>query len=342
MGGSADRVSPQGLTEISTILDALQRAVILTDCEMMITGWNAKAEQLYGWPTAEAIGRSVYDLITPPDLLDVGRSVMADVLAGHTWTGDIRVLRRDGSQRLTFSFINPVVDASGKIVGAISSANDITDARRLEREASTAADHLLLAFAAGDVGTWRWDRRGSLMSWDDAMCRLFGIEPSAFDGESWQHLVHPDDLERVTSNLAAAIEHRGAYEVDFRVIWADRSEHWIDSRGKVFVGDANEVLGTIGYATEITDRKAAELDARRRAADAERLANDESRQRLRLEFLVGLNDLAIQAVDHRDLMRRTAMAAVPRLGDWCTVHFAPQPGVHEIEVAHSDPDRMEW
>ncbi|MEO6123239.1 MAG: SpoIIE family protein phosphatase, partial [Ilumatobacteraceae bacterium] len=42
------------------------------------------------------------------------------------------------------------------------------------------------------------------------------------------------------------------------------------------------------------------------------------------------------------LMRRTAMAAVPRLGDWCTVHFAPQPGVHEIEVAHSDPDRMEW
>ena len=63
-----------------------------------------------------------------------------------------------------------------------------------------------------------------------------------------------------------------------------------------------------------------------------------------MEFLDGLNDSALSAGDHRELMRNVAAAAVPQLGDWCAVYFVPE-GVAEspeVEVAHSDPAKVVW
>ena len=340
----ANRVTPNRLPPVAAIIDALPRAVIVVDSATIIIGWNVEAERTYGWTVGDAVGHSVYDLITPPELLEQGRAVMAGVLDGTPWTGDLRIVRKDGQQRITFSFLTPVHDDDGRVVAVVSAADDVTDVRRVERDASRTADHLLLALAAGHLGTWRWDRASGRSIWDEAMCRLYGFEPDEFDGrlETWSGRVHPDDAAATVAVVARAIEQKAAYATEHRVVWPDGSVHWVDARGKVVVDELADVVGTIGCATDITDRKVAEMAARQRADTAERLATDEYRQRARLEFLVELNDLVLHAVDHLDLMRRAAFAAVPRLGDWCTVHFAPQPGLHQIEVAHRDPAKVEW
>lgn len=344
MGDNADRLGVYRVRPLSVPLDALPRAVIVADMEMVVTGWNAHAETLYGWTAAEAIGRVAYDLITPPEMVELAHSVMAFVIAGDSWTGDFRVVRKDGTQRIISSLLNPLFDDDGQVVGALCEADDVTDLRRQEREAGWISDHLLLALAAGNLGTWRWDRVTGITIWDDAMCALFGLKPGEFDGtfDAWRDNIHPDDVVAALQIIDHAIEQRSAYAIEHRVIWPDGSVHWVDGRGMVILDADGESAGTIGCVTDITDRKLAEFAAQRRAADAEQLAVDESRQRDRLEFLVELNDLSLDASDHLDLMRRSALAAVPRLGDWCIVHFAPQPGVHQIEVAHKDPQKAEW
>ncbi len=65
--------------------------------------------------------------------------------------------------------------------------------------------------------------------------------------------------------------------------------------------------------------------------------------RERLEFLAELNRVALAANDYRSLMRAVTAAAVPELGDWCTLHFVPEPGgTPEVEVAHTDVAKIEW
>jgi serine phosphatase RsbU (regulator of sigma subunit) len=109
----------------------------------------------------------------------------------------------------------------------------------------------------------------------------------------------------------------------------------------VTIDDDGNVTGTIGCVADITARKQLELETERRAREAEQVAARERLQRERLEFLDGLNDSALSAADHRELMRNVAAAAVPQLGDWCAVYFVPE-GVKtpEIEVAHRDPDKV--
>jgi PAS domain S-box-containing protein len=206
-------------------------------------------------------------------------------------------------------------------------------------------DHLALALAAGELGTWRWDRATGVTAWDPTMERLFGLEPGEFDGtfEGWVAMVHRDDVERALEVVERAVADRAPYELEHRVIWSDGSVHWLHGRGMVTVDDEDNVTGTIGCSADITARKQLEIDAERRVVEAERIAARERQHRQRLEFLDSLNDSAISATDHRGLMHNVASAAVPQLGDWCAVYFVPEgSAVPEIEVAHRDPAKVAW
>ena len=198
---------------------------------------------------------------------------------------------------------------------------------------------------SGDLGTWRWDRATGATVWDATLERLFGLEPGTFGGtfEAWVELLHPDDAPAVLATLERAVADRAPYDVEYRVVWPDGSVHWLQDRGMVTVDDDGNVTGTIGSAGDVTARKLLLLAASDRARVAEELVEHERRQRDRFEFLTALNDASRTARGHRQLMRAVAAAAVPRLGDWCAIHFLAEPGSPpEVEVAHADPEKVAW
>ena len=68
-----------------------------------------------------------------------------------------------------------------------------------------------------------------------------------------------------------------------------------------------------------------------------RLIDRERRRRDELEFMANLTDTALVSVDHVDLMRRVCRAAVPTLGDWCSLYFVPETGGPPlVEFNHVD------
>src|SRR5207245_680457 len=47
------------------ILDTAQEAYIAMNSAGTVTAWNPKAEETFGWPKAEVMGRKMSDLIVP-------------------------------------------------------------------------------------------------------------------------------------------------------------------------------------------------------------------------------------------------------------------------------------
>jgi PAS domain S-box-containing protein len=213
------------------------------------------------------------------------------------------------------------------------------------QQASYLHDHFALALAAGQLGTWRWDMATSLTVWDAALEQLFGLEPGAFDGtmDAWVALMHPEDADHALAVVELAVSERAPYELEHRVIWPDGTVHWLYCRGMVTFDDEGNVTGTIGCTGDVTARKQLEIDAERRVAEAERVAERERLHREQFEFMDRLNDSAISAADHRELMHNVAAAAVPQLGDWCALYFVPEGATApEVEVAHRDPAKVAW
>jgi PAS domain S-box-containing protein len=119
------------------IVEGSPDAVILGDAEGIIRLWNAGAEAVFGYTSAEAIGHSM-DIIIPERLRgrhwDGYRRVMATGSSRYG-AGDllaVPAVRKDGSGISVEFTIQTLRDEAGRITGLVAILRDVT--KRFQRE----------------------------------------------------------------------------------------------------------------------------------------------------------------------------------------------------------------
>ncbi|MEI7613119.1 MAG: PAS domain S-box protein [Betaproteobacteria bacterium] len=122
----------------SWIVEQMADAMIYSDKEGIIRGWNAAAESLFGYAKDEAVGQNL-DLIIPERLRDAHwdgfNRAMASSATKHAGRATVTrsLTRSKGTIYVEMSFA-VVVDADGKAVGSVAVARDATQRRENERE----------------------------------------------------------------------------------------------------------------------------------------------------------------------------------------------------------------
>jgi len=107
-------------------------AVALVNDHGQITALNPAFERLFGYTAAEAKGRTIDDLIVPPDGLEEARQYTRKTLEGREVTQDEGVRhRQDGSPVRVWMSASPVIIAS-RLRGAFVTYTDVTDRHRAE------------------------------------------------------------------------------------------------------------------------------------------------------------------------------------------------------------------
>lgn len=120
------------------ILGGSPDGVIFADAEGIIRVWNAGAEALFGYPAAEAIGRSL-DIIIPEGLR--GRHCEGyhrTMATGETKYGKdllaVPGIRKDGT-RISLEFsISMIRDPNGALIGTAAILRDVTARWKKEKE----------------------------------------------------------------------------------------------------------------------------------------------------------------------------------------------------------------
>jgi PAS domain S-box-containing protein len=116
--------------DLQALVDAAGDAIVVADPDGIIRLWNAAAERIFGFPAAEALGRSL-DLIIPERFRarhwDGYREVMR---TGRTRYGSdvlrVPALRRDG-QRISIAFTVAILTGpDGRVTGIAAFVRDET------------------------------------------------------------------------------------------------------------------------------------------------------------------------------------------------------------------------
>jgi PAS domain S-box-containing protein len=124
--------------EESWIIEQMADAMIYSDKEGVIRGWNAAAESLFGYAKDEAIGQNL-NLIIPERLRDAHWAGFNRAMASSAtkYAGRATVTRSlthsKGTIYVEMSFA-VVVDGEGNAVGSVAVARDATQRRENERE----------------------------------------------------------------------------------------------------------------------------------------------------------------------------------------------------------------
>ena len=132
---------------LGAIVESSEDAIIGTDLDGNIQSWNTGAARMYGYPAAEAKGRSMRILIpeaSPEDPKEMIREILDGKPVDHHES--IR-LRKDGQTLPVSITLSPIKDIKGKIIGISAIERDITDRRQEEEERLYLIDELSRALA---------------------------------------------------------------------------------------------------------------------------------------------------------------------------------------------------
>ena len=120
---------------LAGIVESSDDAIVSKDLEGTITSWNPAAERMFGYTSAEAVGRSIR-MIIPPDRQDEEAMVLARIKRGESIEHYETIrCRKDGSFLPISLTVSPLRNTDGTIVGASKIARDISERKRAEEQA---------------------------------------------------------------------------------------------------------------------------------------------------------------------------------------------------------------
>jgi PAS domain S-box-containing protein len=146
----------------SQLLNAVQQAVIATDLRGRITYWNGYAERLYGWKAREVRGQLITRVLPDQELPGQTFAIVRNLKPGQSWTGEVTLKRRDGSDLPLLASTSPVFGLKGKLIGTLGVTTDITTRKNFERslkqarktaEEASAAKSIFLANMSHEIRT---------------------------------------------------------------------------------------------------------------------------------------------------------------------------------------------
>jgi PAS domain S-box-containing protein len=119
---------------MAAIVESSDDAIISADLKGAITSWNIGAERLYGYTTAEIIGRPVATIF-PPGRQDEESRILERIKKRERISHYETVRRRkDGTDVEVSLTASPILGRGGRIIGVSKTARDITWRKRVEVE----------------------------------------------------------------------------------------------------------------------------------------------------------------------------------------------------------------
>jgi PAS domain S-box-containing protein len=162
------------------ILDTSDDAIVSKDLDGIVTSWNRAAEAMFGYTAEEMIGASIRTII-PADRQQEEDEVLARIRRGDRVHHFETIRRRKDGTLVPISLtVSPVVDSTGRIIGASKIARDISERVRLE---AIARAQSAIAEKIGEIGATlssTLDRDAIAQKVTDAATELTDAEFGAF------------------------------------------------------------------------------------------------------------------------------------------------------------------
>ena len=258
---TSSRLAEQALGESEArqgaMIEAALDAIILMDHAGRILEFNPAAERIFRYKREDVLGREMAELIIPPGLRDGHRRGMERYLA----TGEAHVLgrrieitgmRADGSE-FPVELAIARISSNGPPVftGFI---RDITERTKAEQELRGTQERLRMVVAGSPIVLFATDRHGILTLSEGKGLERLGRREGESVGKSVYELYadYPDVTASIERCLAgeeftASVDLGGVSFESYYAPVRDRD---------------GQVVGMIGVATDITERKSLEMQLR--------------------------------------------------------------------------------
>jgi PAS domain S-box-containing protein len=277
------------------LLELLPVAVYICEAPSgAITYYNGRAVELWGrapiaGDTDERFGASLRLFRTDGTPLSHLDSPIAQVLNGAAPVRNQEVVieRSDRSRIMTLANVDPLIDSTGRIVGAINVFRDVTEWKL----AAQASGRLAAIVESSEDAIISKDLNGIIASWNQAAERIFGYTTDEAVGKHITILIPPDRHDEEVSILARI--QRGERVEHYETVRQRKDGSLLDISLTVSpIRDAlGNIVGASKIARDITQRKLIEEALRQSEERSRQQAQELEQQLIMSGRLVSLGEL---------------------------------------------------
>ena len=292
---------------LQSILDSMGDGVVVADKHGRLTLVNPAADSFLGIGMTGAradqwvkeYGLYLPDQTTPYPTVDLP---LARAIRGES-CDNVEVFQRN-PKTLEGRWLNvtacPLIDQVGAARGGVAVFSDVTARKRADEavrnlnqeleqrvqdrtaELRLQTHYLRALFDTLPVSVWLKDTQGRYLAVNEACAEAYGLTAEEMIGKTDSDLLPPDRAKANQTQDAAVMASRTRWTLEAPVGEATGAV-WIESEKAPVLDDDGAVLGIVGVARDISERKAAEAAREAALAEAMRLA------RLRSEFLAQMS-----------------------------------------------------
>ena len=307
------------LRKLALAVEQSPETIVITDLDARIEYVNEAFQQVTGYSREEVIGQRTNILHSGKTPQENYKTLWNTLGLGDSWKGEFINKRKDGSEYIEFAIITPLRQPDGSITHYVAVQEDITEKKRIYDELDQYRDHLeqLVADRTAELHqkshslqalidnlphmAWLKDTEGRFIAVNRAVAEAKNTTTEALlgmtDFDLWAYPLaeryRADDVEVMSTRRPKIVEE---------VISNDQASLY-----EIFIApiiDVDEsVLGTVGFARDITPQREMEDELSRRADTAEYatraksafLANMSHEIRTPMNAIIGLTYLLRQS-----------------------------------------------
>jgi PAS domain S-box-containing protein len=255
----------QAQEEWERTFNTIPALIMILDNQHRIVKANHAMAHAFGYSAEEMVGKLCYQVVhgseVPPAFCAHSR------LLSHGYAEPREIWLEEIQSHLHVS-VTPLYDRSGRLLGSVHVANDITERKLAEEALRKSEEEYRLLVGQIPAVVFKGYVDWGVNCFDDKIEILTGYPKEDFNSRHviWRDLIPEEELPYVKRVFRKALRGDRSFIREHRIRRKDGSYAWVQSRGQIFCNAQGKVEYVSGVTFDITERKQAEESLRRREA----------------------------------------------------------------------------
>ncbi len=167
-------------------LDVVRVIIVAIDADQKVSLINKKGCELLGCQEREIVGKNWFENFIPKEIQNQVKDAFAKLMAGEgelVENFESPVLTKKGEERVIAWHNTVLNDQDGRIIGTLSSGEDITERKRNEEALRRSEAEIRAILDTMVDGIVTLDERGIIQSFNSAAARIFGYSADEAVGQ---------------------------------------------------------------------------------------------------------------------------------------------------------------
>lgn len=235
------------------ILANLEQTVLVMNLEGYLTSAHGDSQRLLGYRLDELHGQHA-SLLSPTQSREATHQAIQTALAGQALPREWMARHRQGHLLpVDVAFVTRH-DTQGHPHEVVMVLRDLRPQKEAEAKLQEQSQRFLFFLDAIPHLTWSAHPDGELHCINRNIIRHLGFQPHQVQGDAWQQVIRPEEIERVVTIMQQAEHSRSSYEFELELKSIETGTYrWYRINGSPMLDAAGNILQWYGIATDIDD-----------------------------------------------------------------------------------------